>query len=131
MRQKKLLIRIHWLVAWSPIKTLIGHNYRAQTNTPLQLLSSWGHKKLSCTGNQLSNPPVYMNEQLFLPYMSLSRVNYIICTLNESYNRPPYILAASSENKIHSSKIFSFIHKKNPCPVSSIYFISKRRLLLP
>ena len=50
--------------------------------------------------------------------------------MNESYNRPPYILTASSENKIQSSKIFSFLHKKNPCPNTSIYFISKGRLLL-
>ena len=51
-------------------------------------------------------------------------------TLSESYNRPPCLFAASSENKNQPSKVFSFIHRRNPWPNASSYFISKRELLL-
>ena len=45
-------------------------------------------------------------------------------TLNETYNRPPYILAAGSGNKIWWSKVVGCIHKEAPCPNSPSYFIS-------
>ena len=45
-------------------------------------------------------------------------------TLNETYNRLPYILAAGSGNKTWWSKVLSCIHKEAPCPNSSSYFIS-------
>ena len=51
-------------------------------------------------------------------------------TLNETYNRPPYILAAGSGNLNWWSKVVSCIRKETPCPNSSSYFISVRRLFL-
>ena len=36
-------------------------------------------------------------------------------TLNEDYNLPPYILAASSDNKRKASTNFSFIQRMNSC----------------
>ena len=51
-------------------------------------------------------------------------------TLNESYNLPPYILAASSDNKSKASTKFSFIQRVNSCQISSSNFISKGSLLL-
>ena len=51
-------------------------------------------------------------------------------TLNETYNRPPYILATGSGNQILWLKIVSCIHKEAPCQNSLSYFISIGRLLL-
>ena len=48
-------------------------------------------------------------------------------TLNECYNFPPYILAASSDNK--SKTNLSFIQRENSCQNSLSNFISKRCLL--
>ena len=53
-----------------------------------------------------------------------------IYTLNESYNLPPYILAASSDNKSKASTNFSFVQRVNSCQNSSSNFISKRSQLL-
>ena len=51
-------------------------------------------------------------------------------TLNESYNLPPYILAASSDNKNKASTNFSLIQRENDCQNFSSNFISKGSLLL-
>ena len=51
-------------------------------------------------------------------------------TLNETYNRSSYILAAGSGNKTWWSKEVSCIHKEAPCPDSSSYFISVGRLFI-
>ena len=66
-----------------------------------------------------------------IPISSLIRV-YTVChsvcivwthysmvephAMNETYNRPPYILATGSGNKTWWSKIVSCIHKKSPWP---------------
>ena len=52
------------------------------------------------------------------------------CTLNETYNRPPYILATGSGNKTWWANIVRSIHKKTPFPNFSSYFISIGRPLL-
>ena len=70
----------------------------------------------------------YFPVQFSLCYEIISKLWHY--TLNEIYNRPPCLFAASSENKIQPSKVFSFIHRRNPWPNASSYFISKRHLLL-
>ena len=47
------------------------------------------------------------------------------CTLNENYNLPPYILAASSDNKSKASTNFSFIQRQNSYQNFSSNFMSK------
>ena len=60
----------------------------------------------------------------------ISILSIIVTTLNESYNLPPYILAASSDNKSKASTNFSFIQRVKSCQNSSSNFISIRPLLL-
>ena len=43
-------------------------------------------------------------------------------TLNESYNRPPYILAASSENKSKKSMVFILYNRRILAKTSSSNF---------
>ena len=42
-------------------------------------------------------------------------INACVHTLNESYNRSPYILAASSENKNKKSVVFILYNRRIPC----------------
>ena len=50
---------------------------------------------------------------------------FLVYTLNRSYNLPPYILAASSNNKSKASTNFSFIQRVKHCQNSLSNFISK------
>ena len=52
-----------------------------------------------------------------------------INSLNESYNFPPYILAASSHNKIKASTNFSFIQRENASQIvfqKDVYHLNRR-----
>ena len=51
-------------------------------------------------------------------------------TFNESYNRPPYILAASAENKNMKSMVFILYRRRILAKVSSSNFTSTGCLIL-
>ena len=62
-------------------------------------------------------------------YLADSIAELYQCKHNESYNLPPYILVASSDNKSKASTNFSSIQRENCYENSSSNYILKGCLL--